>query len=89
MLHCFSQKYKQETYPTSLIRQLELGAKLKQKQKITSVSYLYCNLSFEKLTFMLTVIFAYHVTVPLVKVLELRGKYLGSAAVFPLNSILE
>lgn len=33
MLHYFRQKYNQETYPSSLIRQLELGAKLRQKQK--------------------------------------------------------
>lgn len=67
-LYYFSQKYKQETYPSSLIRQLELGAKLKQKQKITSVSVsLLQSILWETNIHTNSVIFTYHVTIPWVK----------------------
>lgn len=85
MLRYFSQKYKQETYPSSLIRQLELGAKLKQKQKITSVSVsLLQSILWEINIYTDFVIFAYYVTVPWVKTLEMKIKCFYNTAGFPL-----
>lgn len=50
ILQSLNQKYKQITYPSSLIRQLELGAKLKQKQHIIPaleplLQSIYCEVS--------------------------------------------
>lgn len=64
---------------------MELGAKLKQKQKITSVLVsLLQSILWEINICTKLVVFAYHVTVPWVKALDIKIKYFYNTVEFPL-----